>query len=154
MYVAAQLKSSWVHAAKIKSKWKAEKRRDGLPTTTGRQQQAPISNDDSPKAEPEDNESPNEDASDSDEREKVEASSSRPDPPPPESLRELSKKAYAPASLHNHRSDPLHRRKGESSSNRGGPSRGSGPGRGRGRGQPNMKLRMNAMLEKIKQDLA
>ena len=64
-----------------------------------------------------------------------------------QSLRDLFRKAYSKESLHTYKSDPLKKRKG---------GRQQGTGR-RGnaapsRGQPNMKLRMNAMLEKIKQD--
>lgn len=74
------------------------------------------------------------------------------------SLRELQKKAYSKASLHNHKSRPLNRFKGPASSrsqDAGRGSRGRGRGaapRGRGRGQPDMGLRMKAMLEKIKHD--
>ncbi|THH10795.1 hypothetical protein EW145_g1092 [Phellinidium pouzarii] len=98
------------------------------------------------------------------------------------SLRELTRQAYSRASLHTFRADPLHRRKdafpkpdskrgfsgkrGARGGHRGaeGPRRsdrgGRGGSRGRGaaregteeRGQPNMKLRMEAMLERIKQD--
>jgi hypothetical protein len=78
-------------------------------------------------------------------------------PAPPLSLRDLTREAYSRSSLHTFKSDPLNRRRGD---NRG---RGRGEGRGRGKGahrgemrkgQPNMKLRMDAMLEKIKRDLA
>ncbi|KAL5532663.1 hypothetical protein ACEPAF_4437 [Sanghuangporus sanghuang] len=98
------------------------------------------------------------------------------------SVRELSRRAYAPASLHSFKADPLHRRKdavtgshpeeGKSSKVTGTrtvtpPSQArSDHGRGGGRnnrtssgrqqsqrrGQPNMKLRMEAMLERIKRD--
>jgi hypothetical protein len=75
-------------------------------------------------------------------------------------LRELGKEAYSPSNLHKYKSDPLHRRKGPLSSGNGGDTRPlpqgrrghSFGGRGRGRGQPNMKLRMNFMLEKIKRN--
>ena len=61
------------------------------------------------------------------------------------SLRELRKKAYSRSSLHTYKADPLKRRKstGTPSDSRGGSRRG-------GKGQPNMKLRMEAMLEQIK----
>lgn len=94
-----------------------------------------------------------------------------PQKPPDEqpSLRDLQRMAYSPASLHTHKSDPLHRHRGAASSRgrggrggdrgrgrgggRGGEPRGrGGVQRGRGRGQPDMGLRMKAMLEKIKQD--
>ncbi|KAL5489823.1 hypothetical protein ACEPAI_4655 [Sanghuangporus weigelae] len=97
------------------------------------------------------------------------------------SLRELSRRAYAPASLHSFKADPLQRRKdtvagthpreGKSSkvtgtrtvappsqtrSDQGGGGRNSHTSPGRQerqpRGQPNMKLRMEAMLERIKRD--
>jgi len=57
-----------------------------------------------------------------------------------QSLRDLFQKAYSKESLHTYKSHPLKKRRG---------------GRQQSnlmRGQPNMKLRMNAMLEKIKQD--
>lgn len=64
------------------------------------------------------------------------------------SLRELFRKAYSRESLHTYKSDPLHRGKGRpSAQHRGG-------ARATGRGQPDMKLRMNALLEKIKRDVA
>lgn len=64
------------------------------------------------------------------------------------SLRELQNKAYSRASLHTFKSN----RKNGNSEGHG--LRGSARGRGfRGRGQPDMRLRMNAMLEKIKRDV-
>jgi len=63
-------------------------------------------------------------------------------------LRDLTKKAYAPSSLHNLKSDPLHKRRGRYL------DQASRQGReGKERGQPNMKMRMDAMLERIKQNL-
>ncbi|KAK7054964.1 hypothetical protein VNI00_003427 [Paramarasmius palmivorus] len=57
-------------------------------------------------------------------------------------LRDLARKAYSRDSLHTYKSDPLSRRnKGTPANKKGG-----------GKGQPNMKLRMNYMLEKIKRD--
>lgn len=77
------------------------------------------------------------------------------------SLRELTRQAYSRETLHNFKADPL--KKNRSNGDRGGRvgpmGRGRGQGRGRGdgrqttgRGQPDMKLRMNAMLARIKQD--
>lgn len=83
-----------------------------------------------------------------------------------QSLRDLKRSAYDKKNLHNFRADPLHKHSGRGRINtargRGGGGRGlGGPGRGRGgyggrepRGQPNMKLRMDYMLEKIKRDYA
>ena len=56
-------------------------------------------------------------------------------------LRELARKAYSRESLHTYKSDTLKRRAHGEYTKKGG-----------GRGQPNMKLRMNLMLEKIKRD--
>ena len=62
-------------------------------------------------------------------------------------LRELFRKAYSRESLHTYKSDPLHRGKGRPTLHRSGTKR-------TGRGQPDMRLRMNALLEKIKRDIA
>lgn len=62
-------------------------------------------------------------------------------------LRELFRKAYSRESLHTYKSDPLHRGKGRPALHRSGTKR-------TGRGQPDMRLRMNALLEKIKRDVA
>lgn len=81
-------------------------------------------------------------------------------PAPPPSLHDLTREAYSRSSLHTFKSDPLNRKRGSQARGRG---RGRGEGRSgtrgaphgeRGKGQPNMKLRMDAMLEKIKRDLA
>jgi hypothetical protein len=57
-------------------------------------------------------------------------------------VRDLTRTAYARESLHTFKADPLGRH----------PGRGR-HGQGKGRGQPNMKLRMSALLEKIKMDV-
>ncbi|EAU88210.1 hypothetical protein CC1G_03882 [Coprinopsis cinerea okayama7 len=64
-------------------------------------------------------------------------------------LRDLKREAYSRSTLHTYKSDPLRKRGAMSNRGRG---RG-GFERGKGRGQPNMKLRMNVMLEKIKRDI-
>ena len=66
------------------------------------------------------------------------------------SLRELQKQAYSPASLHHYKSRPLRHPKSRTANDVR--RREPGPKRGRGGGQPNMRLRMTAMLEKIKRD--
>lgn len=58
-----------------------------------------------------------------------------------EKVRDLTRMAYARESLHTFKADQLGRH----------PGRGR-HGQGKGRGQPNMKLRMSALLEKIKMD--
>lgn len=60
-------------------------------------------------------------------------------------LRDLTRRAYSRESLHTFKSDPLNRRREH---RKDGGRTGS-----TGRGQPNMKLRMNALLEKIKMDV-
>ena len=70
------------------------------------------------------------------------------DRPQQQSLRDLNNLAYSRSSLHTYKSRGA--RGHDSARGRG---RGSFQQRGRGRGQPDMRLRMNAMLEKIKRDL-
>jgi len=60
-----------------------------------------------------------------------------------DNIRELMREAYSRSSLHTFRSDPLKKRAAS------GKSRGE-----KGKGQPDMRLRMNAMLAKIKRDYA
>jgi hypothetical protein len=152
---AKQLKKNWVENVKIKSKWKAEKRKEGI--TKDVREGEPT---DSERDEDEEkSESPPPDAP------QIHKYSSRPIPksakeqevvtePPAVSLRELTREAYSRSSLHTFKADPLKRRRGAPDRGRGGTrGRGSDQRRG-GRGQPNMKLRMSAMLEKIKQDYA
>lgn len=70
----------------------------------------------------------------------------------PPSLRELKREAYSQSTLHTFKSDPLKKR---DQGKRVGGSRGRGNRFiEKGKGQPNMKLRMNVMLEKIKQNSA
>ncbi|KIP09592.1 hypothetical protein PHLGIDRAFT_312217 [Phlebiopsis gigantea 11061_1 CR5-6] len=81
------------------------------------------------------------------------------DDQPQLSLRELNAVAYSRSSLHTFKAKQLHRpqdrpQEWQGRGRGGGAGRGAGRGAppGRGRGQPDMRLRMNAMLEKIKQD--
>jgi hypothetical protein len=79
-----------------------------------------------------------------------------------QSLRELQKQAYSPATLHRYKSRPLHHSKGRidphgtrtPESSRKRDSRGGSRNLSRRGGQPDMRLRMSAMLEKIKRDYA
>lgn len=66
------------------------------------------------------------------------------------SLRDIAREAYSQSSLHNYKSDPLNRRRIEGR----GRDRRTGVPSGRGKGQPNMKLRIEVMLEKIKRDFS
>ena len=185
--IAKKLKKAWVEKTKIKSKWKAQKKKEGLATSS--KLDLPVY--DEKERDPEVG---NNSRSDSDDvrpsmspteipgevprlhlhpsrahihpelsakhsksrvpdtlptkKQRVSKKDSQTVEPP--SLRELKREAYSQSALHTFKSDPLKKRE---QGNRGGGSRGRGSGFiEKGRGQPNMKLRMNVMLEKIKQN--
>jgi len=134
---ARKLKAQWIQREKIKSKWRAEKRRD------------PTLRPPPPQQLPQ----PEEPAEESEEEEEWSGITqplpppkpARPKPVDPEAAlaqrlqqRALAREAYSPASLHHHKSRFDHRR---SRKQTGAPTSG---------GQPNMKLRMNALLDRIK----
>ncbi|EKM55593.1 uncharacterized protein PHACADRAFT_94041, partial [Phanerochaete carnosa HHB-10118-sp] len=137
--IAKKLKRSWVEVQKIKSRWRAQKRKEGLTTTRPAVNLRP--------KEEQDVEAPasrgrrsirnrRDNATDNDKETKK------------LTLRELQVLAYSKSSLHTYRSG---------ASRRQDDTRGRGRGLQRdwrGRGQPDMRLRMNAMLEKIKKDFA
>ncbi|KAF9452272.1 hypothetical protein P691DRAFT_795236 [Macrolepiota fuliginosa MF-IS2] len=196
---AKKLKQEWVEKAKIKSKWKAQKRREGIaplhPGVTPREEQNGDNGSEGFGHSGSDSESQAQSDSLSDNESSNAANDSvsvppprTPKPLPPKkrklhdsdlpstlhnknnsantgkdggddgdelSLRDLFQKAYSRSSLHTYKSDPLKRRRNDQTQGRGF-SRGGrgGAASARGRGQPNMKLRMNAMLEKIKRDHA
>ncbi|KAF8503636.1 hypothetical protein F5888DRAFT_1799934 [Russula emetica] len=178
---AKKLKKDWIAKQKTKSKWKTQKRREGIvtqrdalscsatlsdphhaPQSVGHEEQgAPVGetvsdqHDDESQISSEDERAVTK--SEQNLRGQEEGSTSaRP------SLRELQKQAYSPATLHHYKSRKLHHSKGriaphgtripESSRKRdvGGGSRNRNSSRGGG--QPDMRLRMSAMLEKIKRD--
>nr|GAT44025.1 predicted protein [Mycena chlorophos] len=128
---AKKLKQAWIQNAKIKQKWRAEKRKIGAGEEEGEagdkgEQQRPV-REHKPKPPPP-------------ERRKHHRAS----PPTPQlqqpqepSLRDRAREAYSRLSLHTYKSDPSGRK------NRGGQT---------GRGQPDMKKRMNVLLETIKRD--
>lgn len=72
------------------------------------------------------------------------------------SLRNMTREAYSRSSLHTYKSDPFRHGWGRGGAARRGHGAGgtnpSARGIGQGRGQPNMRLRMGVMLEKIKRD--
>ncbi|KAH9856940.1 hypothetical protein C2E23DRAFT_365958 [Lenzites betulinus] len=192
---AKKLKQSWVEVQKIKSKWKAQKRKEGLVGSRPQLEQMldaqedPVDESDEDKDDAATSRSSSADSASEDDEdgeseeesadEHPTPSSSKPPAVParqlnhqqrrrakkeqPEaelSLRELQNKAYSKASLHTHKSHPLNRHKAPAVS-RGRGGRGGGRGsssrgapRGQGRGQPDMGLRMKAMLEKIKHGLS
>jgi hypothetical protein len=161
--IAKKLKKTWVDIKKIKSKWRAEKRKEGLVGGSASVGQGRQRSDDIPE----------EGFSDADEADEDhdEEHVLTPSKQPPTrthrndsraehisaeqkeySLRDMTKEAYSRSSLHTYKSDPLHRNRGRGGSSQSGREAEAARGRGRGRGQPNMKLRMGAMLEKIKRD--
>ncbi|KAF8959088.1 hypothetical protein BDZ97DRAFT_1839815 [Flammula alnicola] len=204
---AKTLKKAWVEKTKIKSKWKAQKRKEGLASSSRLEMPVyadeqrhdsgnkPKDDKDGSESDEEDYEaaqetlprtakqtnaqaphmhpsrahihpdvpvkrlaSPKREVHDSRPTKKQKTSEEEAEPADPVSLRELTREAYSRSTLHTYRADPL--KKHKFTSERGGRGGGRGRGRGRGgrpetgRGQPNMKLRMNAMLAKIKQDFA
>ncbi|KAL4067852.1 hypothetical protein J3A83DRAFT_3754723 [Scleroderma citrinum] len=119
---AKKLKKSWVDTKKLKNQWKAQKKREGLPSF---HREAPSEAKDPVHTEaPQDNQPAGS------------SSTSK------TSLRDLTRQAYSPSTLHTHGKRPGHPKDNQVDR----PSR-------HPKGQPDMKLRMNAMLEKIKRDL-
>jgi len=177
---AKKLKKTWIENNKIKNKWKAEKRKAGLVSKPSEPQPDLGSEREEIETQQEDTNSSNGSEEtqelENDRPESTLKSVSRaqnfpqPDRKPnhnntapsertPDSLRELTRKAYSRESLHSFKADPLGRHRGRGKTNQRGGGGGRGQWRGnhderRGRGQPNMKLRMTDMLEKIKRDLS
>ena len=193
--LAKTLKKAWVEKTKIKSKWKAQKRKEGLDSTA--KLDLPVydeveessvrsrlaTNDKPDETSGEDlgaspqlqaprtqashlhpsrahihpgvpvrktapNTTTNSEEKPSKKRKLSKAEGGEVAATEPPSVRDLMKEAYSRSTLHTFKADPL-KRHGQNASRRGG----RGGGRPElGRGQPNMKLRMNAMLAKIKQD--
>ncbi|KAG1754539.1 hypothetical protein EDB19DRAFT_1625924 [Suillus lakei] len=162
---AKKLKQSWVESTKIKSQWKAQKKREGV---LQRKPEAP-SNGDPPlhtrknlMAATQKNLVPrtskNQDVHSDAHPERKQRQVSNSSADGGISLRELGKQAYSRNSLHTYKANPKrHDAKPSRGANqqrgstRGG--RGASFGdRGREKGQPNMKYRMTAVLEKIKRD--
>jgi len=162
------LKKEWVIKQKIKSKWKSQKRREGILSQPGTSTQTP-----QPSSLREERSVSEDDAGIDENGDEVQQSSD--DEPVPSasvqqnkqrphdvpsigssSLRELQKQAYSPASLHHYKSRPLRHPKSRTASNevsfRKREASIGAPKRGRRGGQPNMRLRMTAMLEKIRRD--
>ena len=152
---AKKLKATWVANTKIKSKWKAQKRKEAMAEMNDETVGSGEREDSDPEPEPPADRRaprprPNQGSSQK-HRSEGEPHVQAPSTP---SLRDLTREAYSRSSLHTFKTAL-----GQRGSPRGTPptwrkgneSRGITRGE-TGRGQPNMKLRMNAMLEKIKQD--
>ena len=172
---AKRLKQTWVENNKIKSKWKAQKRKEPHPTSVQPDEQHGSTKEDDSESDGKESDQQERDLArdvvipalkrsavhmsrahkihgllppfKGSRNDKHNGTPAKPTP----SLRDLTQKAYSTSSLHTFKSDPLNRRRG--SGTRGVRGGGRGMQRGQGhRGQPNMKLRMDAMLEKIKRD--
>jgi hypothetical protein len=174
------LKKAWVEKTKIKSKWKAQKTKEGLAASS--KMDIPVYDDEEDRdrdnirsdcddvqfaVETEEQPRPHLHPSRAHihpelpvkhskakisevpptKKQKISEDSQAVEPP---SRRELKREAYSQSTLHTFKSHPLKKRdQGEMV----GGSRGRGNGFiKRGKGQPNMKLLMNVMLQKIKQD--
>ncbi|KAK1232273.1 hypothetical protein PQX77_004647 [Marasmius sp. AFHP31] len=164
---AKALKQAWVEKTKIKSKWKAERRKLGLApaqvdrnpirkrseegvdeegSSQGGQRPSDIEQDEDTPTPKKSHTAPRLRNEKHSAPQNGRGSQSKPQSTQnPENtsvdLRELTRKAYSRESLHTYKSDPLKRRAHGEHAKKGG-----------GKGQPNMKLRMNVMLEKIKKD--
>jgi hypothetical protein len=171
---AKKLKQAWVMTVKTKSRWKAEKRREGLKyqskkttekETEGKEDEK--ESDEGGMMESQTTTVPTDDHI-SQHRRDLYPTQKKTKTPTTASLRDLAREAYSPSALHHYKSHPLHRRKGvggegstseiwrlrrgEMGNETNGQSTRSENGRRERRGQPNMRLRMNFMLEKIKRD--
>lgn len=173
--LAKRLKQTWVRNTKIKSKWKAEKRKQGLSIDGDLSSPVGAIMEETGETYDEDEESTEKAVQNTTETQVIEPPKSTMHPSRAHldeptrrnaqtsrkgirehtesagqmtpNIRDLTREAYSRSSLHTYRSDPLNRRK-----QRGREQEGETGGVHRGRGQPNMKLRMGAMLEKIKRD--
>ncbi|KAI9510245.1 hypothetical protein F5148DRAFT_977053 [Russula earlei] len=166
---AKKLKKAWVVKQKTKRKWKAYKRREGIltqrdgsatlsdplrsPSVT--RQERDVSADqvesETHKSDESPQTAPTNKIKQKMHNEDVTSTGNR--------LRELQKRAYSPAALHHYKSHPLghSKRRGYHDARVPVSSQrkdigGSTQDRSRRGGQPNMRLRMSAMLEKIKRD--
>ena len=181
--VAKKLKSQWVAKQKTKSKWKAQKHREGIVTqrdalshsgtlsdplepsqlsVAREEREMRVESDDEQGGEPH-NSSGDRPASITPVQKNKqtlrhqEEDVTRAGP----SLRELQRQAYSPASLHHYKSRHLHHSKGRTgtrgatvpgSSRKKTTERDTRNRRSQRGGQPDMRLRVSAMLEKIKRD--
>ncbi|KAG2349680.1 hypothetical protein BDR05DRAFT_972660 [Suillus weaverae] len=159
---AKKLKQSWVESTKIKSQWKAQKKREGV---LQRKPEVPSNGDPPPAHQEKPDGSDPEESHSKDHGAHYGSHREHKQRPVPDSLaddgislRELGKQAYSRNSLHTYKANT---KKHDTKPSRGtNPQRGSTRGgrgasfgdRGREKGQPNMKYRMTAMLEKIKRD--
>ncbi|KAJ6547422.1 hypothetical protein B0H19DRAFT_953399 [Mycena capillaripes] len=146
---AAKLKQAWVQNVKMKSKWKAEKRKAGIAVPCPAEGEEDTGADDlESDKEPEPSvRAPTPPTRPPPPTKRIREHRPRADPPEAESsnapsLRDRAREAYSRASLHTYRSDPFGKRQ-----QRGGKADGA-----KGRGQPNMKMRMDVLLETIKRD--
>jgi hypothetical protein len=167
---AKKLKKEWVIKQKIKSKWKSQKRREGIrsqpdtsiqitqPSSLRKERSvstddAGIDDGDQVQQSSDDEPATSSSVQRNEQRPREQETNAHSDGL---SLRELQRQAHSPASLHHYKSRPLRHPKNRTASNdvtiRRREATIGAPMRSRGGGQPNMRLRMTAMLEKIRRD--
>ncbi|KAF9246262.1 hypothetical protein BU15DRAFT_70369 [Melanogaster broomeanus] len=165
---AKKLKKSWIENKKLKSKWKAQKRKEGLLRESAPRSEGNPGQDYEETKSGSDSDTPSQSHSDYPEDDLATSERTLAAPQKEHSaatpsnaqktFREQKRQAYSPGSRHTPKVDPLDRNKASASrgiSHRTRGGRGGGfADRGRNKGQPNMKLRMNIMLEKIQRDFS
>jgi len=133
---ARKFKKAWVEKAKITSKWKTLKKKEGLIEKA--KLDVGFDERDDPDEPYLSNQEPHPQVAKNTNSEGTSRIGIEQD-----DVRELTRKAYSKSNLHTFKSDPLKKR---AASER---SKGE-----KGKGQPDMKLRMDALLAKIKRDYA
>ncbi|KIK94297.1 hypothetical protein PAXRUDRAFT_143177 [Paxillus rubicundulus Ve08.2h10] len=144
---AKKLKKSWIENKRVKSQWKAQKRREGL-------MKQPISpGEGSPDQESEETKSglASGTSIQSHLGDALITSGRTPAAQQKEHGEKSIREPKRPTSLHTHTLGFSRGRNAHRTHGRGGRNL---PDRGREKGQPNMTLRMNVMLEKIKRDFS
>jgi len=136
---ARKLRAQWIEREKVKSKWRAEKRRD--PTLrSGPSPLADGTESDQPVGVEEEEWTGIQEQSEASPKSQHPDRGTAPSQARRREQRTLAREAYSPASLHHQKSRFNHRRPHKDGNERFATSG----------GQPNMKLRMNVLLDKIK----
>ncbi|KAF8844525.1 hypothetical protein BDN67DRAFT_721770 [Paxillus ammoniavirescens] len=148
---AKKLKKSWIENKKVKSQWKAQKRREGLVKqpmspnegNPGQESEETKSGLDSGTIQSHLDDAPTACGRTARQKERSVVT--------PSNGEKSTREPKRPSSLHTHTPDFSRGRNAHRTRGRRG---GNLADRGRERGQPNMTLRMNVMLEKIKRDFS
>ncbi|KAH0827135.1 hypothetical protein J3R83DRAFT_4823 [Lanmaoa asiatica] len=142
MIPAKRLKKSWIEGQKIRSKWKTQKKREGLTNQTSE----PVKDTSNHR-----HDETNIDSASDTSPNSPDKSPSHSPPHDKQSLCDLRRIAYASIPLRTQKSDSSRPKRGPGFSRN---SRGRKATVGRETGQPNMKSRMDVLLEKIKRDFS